>query len=85
MVETTPVVILSSMDHLDDAVELALTSHAPRRLVVFDYHPQVDDHREALESATTRLADLKVDVTTLQDVVEGGSRHSAPSGGDPHG
>ncbi|KQY04077.1 oxidoreductase [Mycobacterium sp. Root135] len=77
MVETTPVVILSSMDHLDDAVELALTAHAPQRLVVFDYHPQVDDHREALESAATRLADLKVDVTTLQDVVEGGARHSA--------
>jgi len=77
MVETTPVVILSSMDHLDDAVELALTAHAPQRLVVFDYHPQVDDHREALESAVTRLADLKVDVTTLQDVVEGGARHSA--------
>ena len=28
---------------------------------------------EALESAATRRADLKVDVTTLQDVVDGGA------------
>ena len=51
LVETEPVAILSSVDHLEDAVELALTAYTPKRLVVFDYHPQVDDHREALESA----------------------------------
>jgi len=37
LVETEPVAILSSVDHLADAVELALTAHAPQRLVVFDY------------------------------------------------
>ena len=57
LVETEPVAILSSVDHLRDAVELALTAYTPKRLVVFDYHPQVDDHREALESAAARLAD----------------------------
>src|SRR5689334_6640099 len=57
LVETTPVVILSSVDHLDDAVELASTAHAPQRLVVFDYHPEVDDHRDALQSAAERLAE----------------------------
>ena len=51
LLETEPVAILSSVDHLADAVELALTAHAPKRLVVFDYHPQIDDHREAFESA----------------------------------
>ncbi|MEU0497242.1 carboxylic acid reductase [Mycobacterium sp. NPDC006124] len=76
LVETTPVAILSSVDHLDDAVELALTAHAPQRLVVFDYHPQVDDHRDALQSAAERLAELKVEVSSLQDVIDGGARHS---------
>jgi fatty acid CoA ligase FadD9 len=69
LVETEPVAILSSVDHLDDAVELALTAHTPDRLVVFDYHPQVDDHREALQSAAARLADLHVTVETLDEVI----------------
>lgn len=38
LVESEPVEILSSIDHLQDAVELALTAYAPKRLVVFDYH-----------------------------------------------
>src|SRR4029079_15230423 len=39
---TEPVVIASSIDFLDDAVELMLTGHLPERLVVFDYHGDVD-------------------------------------------
>ena len=31
--------------------------HAPSQLVVFDYHPEVDDQREAFEAARARLAD----------------------------
>jgi fatty acid CoA ligase FadD9 len=69
LLETEPVAILSSIDHLEDAVELALTAHAPKRLVVFDYYPQVDDHREAFESAAARLADLHVSVEGLDDVI----------------
>ena len=42
---------LSSIDDLGDAVELVLTGHAPARLVVFDYHPEVDDQREAFDAA----------------------------------
>ncbi|MCW2517185.1 MAG: fadD9 2 [Mycobacterium sp.] len=76
LVETEPVAILSSVDHLPDAVELALTAHAPQRLVVFDYHPQVDDQREAFESATARLSDLNVSVEALDDVIKQGARHS---------
>jgi fatty acid CoA ligase FadD9 len=75
LLETEPVAILSSVDHLTDAVELALTAHAPKRLVVFDYHPQVDDHREAFESAVTRLADLHVTVEALDDVIAAGAQH----------
>ena len=76
LVETEPVAILSSVDHLEDAVELALTAYTPKRLVVFDYHPQVDDHREALESAAARLADRRVTVEALDDVINRPLQHS---------
>jgi fatty acid CoA ligase FadD9 len=76
LVETEPVAILSSVDHLEDAVELALTAYTPNRLVVFDYHPQVDDHREALESAAARLADRHVPVEALDDVLEQAAAHT---------
>src|SRR6185437_2872132 len=38
LVETEPVAFLASVDHLQDAVELALTAHMPKRFVVFDCH-----------------------------------------------
>lgn len=72
VVETGPTVIASSVDRLDDAVELVLTAHAPVRLVVFDFHFEVDDQREALESARSRLehAGSPVVVETLADVLQ---------------
>ena len=64
------------MNHLPDAVELILTSgHQPAKLVVFDYHPEVDDEREAVESARARLAqDSKaaVSVEPLAELLERG-------------
>jgi fatty acid CoA ligase FadD9 len=74
LIETEPVAILSSVDHLEDAVGLALTAYTPKRLVVFDYHPQIDDHREAIESAAARLSDLHVNVETLDDVIKQGAK-----------
>jgi fatty acid CoA ligase FadD9 len=71
--ETEPVAIASSIDFLDDAVELMLTGHLPERLVVFDYHAEVDDHREALEAATARLAETPVVVETLAEVLARGT------------
>ena len=76
LLETEPVAILSSVDHLADAVELAVTAHAPKRLVVFDYHPEIDDHREAFESASARLADQQVSVEVLDDVIKQGAQHT---------
>jgi fatty acid CoA ligase FadD9 len=76
LVETEPVAILSSVDHLADAVELALTAHTPQRLVVFDYHPQIDDHREAFEDATARLNEKAVPVEALDDVIAKGAKHT---------
>ena len=76
LLETEPVAILSSVDHLDDAVELALTAYTPKRLVVFDYHPQIDDHREAFISAAARLTDLHIGIETLDDVIKQGAERT---------
>ena len=76
LVETEPVAILSSVDHLEDAVELSLTAYTPKRLVVFDYRPQVDQQREAVESATARLAGRGVPVEALDDLINSAPAHS---------
>jgi len=70
--ETEPGVLAASVDYLSDAVELVRSGHLPARLVVFDYRPQVDDHREALDAARAGLADTAVVVETLGDVLERG-------------
>src|SRR6478672_11600027 len=70
--ETEPVAVAASIDFLDDAVELMLTGHLPERLVVFDYHGEVDDHRDALAAATARLVETPVVVETLADVLARG-------------
>ncbi|MDT5409448.1 MAG: fatty acid CoA ligase FadD9, partial [Mycobacterium sp.] len=79
--ETEPAVIASSVDYLADAVELVLTGHAPARLVAFDYHPEVDEQREALEAAKARLvqAGSPIVVETLAEVLaRGKARPAAP-------
>ena len=56
--ETEPTVIATSVNQLPDAVELILTGHTAAKvlkLVVFDYHPEVDDEREAVESARAAI------------------------------
>jgi fatty acid CoA ligase FadD9 len=72
--ETEPSVLATSIDHLGDAVELVLTGHAPKRLIVFDYHPQADAQREAFDAAKARLADAgsPVIAETLTDVLDRG-------------
>ena len=70
--ETEPTVIAASIDFLTDAVELMLAGSAPSRLVVFDFRPQVDDHRDALEAARARLP-RGVTVETLAEVMARGS------------
>jgi fatty acid CoA ligase FadD9 len=88
--ETEPVLMASSVDQLADAVELVLTGPAPKRLVVFDYRPEVDDQREAVEAARTRLtqAGSPVVVETLAEVLDRGNKLpaapvSAPDEDDP--
>ncbi|APE15386.1 carboxylic acid reductase [Mycolicibacterium pallens] len=69
--ETEPVVIASSIDYLDDAVELVLAGPAPKRLVVFDFRPEVDDQRDTLAAAKARLDG--VEVVTLADEIDRGT------------
>ncbi|MEB3983114.1 carboxylic acid reductase [Mycobacterium sp. 663a-19] len=71
--ETEPGVIAASVHQLPDAVDLIAAGHSPARLVVFDFHPEVDDHRDAVAAARTRLADTGVPVETLDDVVARGN------------
>jgi fatty acid CoA ligase FadD9 len=77
--ETEPAVIASSIDYVDDAVELTLAAERrPARLIVFDFLPEVDDQREALAAATARLQDTGVVVQTLADVLTRGRGLDAP-------
>jgi fatty acid CoA ligase FadD9 len=89
--ETEPAVIASSIDFVDDAVELILAGEqersdsgdvsadpAPARLIVFDFAHEVDDQREALEAAKVRLQHSGVVVETLTDVLARGRELTAP-------
>ncbi|BBZ44763.1 carboxylic acid reductase [Mycobacterium parmense] len=80
--ETEPAVIAASVDQLPDAVELIRTGPAPTTLIVFDYHPEVDEQREAVETAQARLEGTGVGLETLADVLERGrSLPAAPPSG----
>ena len=57
--ETEPVVIAAAVDYLPAAIELALHGGSTARVVVFDYHAEVDDHRESLAAARAQLADAR--------------------------
>jgi fatty acid CoA ligase FadD9 len=72
--EVEPRVLAVSAEYLDLAVESALDSTSLRHLVVFDYQPGVDDHREGLDRARQRLqaAGLPVVIHTLGEVVARG-------------
>jgi fatty acid CoA ligase FadD9 len=72
--EIEPRVLAAGAKYLDLAVDASLGSKSLKRLVVFDYQPQDDDHREALESARAKLAaaGLAVSVETLDELLERG-------------
>jgi len=82
VLETEPTVFAAGIDYLSDGVDVILAAteagHTPRRLVVFDYRSQIDDNREALQSARERLADLALTIETLDEVLERGAKLPAP-------
>src|SRR5580693_281890 len=77
VIETEPTVFAASVDYLSDAVDVILSAaeagHTPARLVVFDYRTEVDDHREALQTAHERLAELALTIETLNEVRDRGA------------
>ncbi|AGZ53396.1 carboxylic acid reductase [Mycobacterium kansasii] len=81
--ETEPTMMAASVNQLSDAVDVLLSGHLPAKLVVFDYHPEVDDQREALDTARERLADTAVVVQTLKDVLDHGATLAAGSVAEP--
>jgi fatty acid CoA ligase FadD9 len=78
VIETEPTVFASSIDYLADGVDVILAAaedgHTPGRLVVFDYRSDIDDNREALQSARERLTDLGLTIETLDDVRDRGAK-----------
>ncbi|GAA5049695.1 carboxylic acid reductase [Nocardia callitridis] len=60
LAETEPRVLAATPELLDTVVECVLAGTAPEVVTVFDFHPEVDDEREALESAKVRLAEAGV-------------------------
>ncbi|MFF1905327.1 carboxylic acid reductase [Kitasatospora sp. NPDC058218] len=73
--ETEPFVVAASIERLHVAVDLLLANSSARRLVVFDYHPEVSDQFEKFTAARERLeqAGRDVVVDTLTEVVGRGS------------
>ena len=57
--ETEPTAIAASVDYLADAVELVLAGPQPARLIVFDYRSRIDEHRDAVAAARSRLAEAE--------------------------
>ncbi|QLL09448.1 carboxylic acid reductase [Mycobacterium vicinigordonae] len=70
--ETEPSMMAASINQLADAVALISTGFAPAKLVVFDYHPEVEDQREAVESAAAALADTGVVVEAFAELIQRG-------------
>ncbi|KKC26785.1 hypothetical protein WP12_06715 [Sphingomonas sp. SRS2] len=74
--EVQPRWLAASVDSLDSVVELVLAGVRPVGILLFDYHPEADDEREALERAKTILAESGHDglIVTLSDAIEQGGR-----------
>lgn len=72
--EVEPSILAAGVGYLDLAVEAASGSSSLRRLVVFDYQPEVDEQREALQraQATLAAAGAAVTIETLDEIIERG-------------
>ncbi|WP_433556101.1 carboxylic acid reductase [Pseudonocardia xinjiangensis] len=78
--ETEARLLAVNVENLETAVKIATDNASIRRLVVFDYHPEVDGEREQVEAARTRLADTGNDLAfvSVTDVLDRG-RSSPPA------
>jgi len=73
--EAEPSVLAASVEHLDTAVDAVIGGTSIQRLIVFDYHPDIGDQRDAFESAGRRLAKAgrPVGVESLAEVIDRGA------------
>lgn len=78
--ETEPLILATSIDYVDNAVDAVLAGITPPRLVVFDYDERDDDQRDALAAAGARLAQegRAVVIDTLGDVIVRGRSFVEP-------
>ena len=82
--ETAPRVLVAGIGVLDKAVELVLAGSSKPRLVVFDYHPEVDEEREKFEAARERLASAGLTaIDSLTAVTERGRTLTPPAARRP--
>ncbi|WP_336082642.1 carboxylic acid reductase [Nocardia sp. SSK8] len=74
LAETEPRLFAVDTAHLGVAVDAVLAGATPRTLLVFDHHPDDDDHRDALTAARDRLrsAGSPITVRTLAETVDRG-------------
>jgi fatty acid CoA ligase FadD9 len=72
--EVEPRVLAVGAAYLDVAIESVLDSASLRHVIVFDYDPRIDDHRENLERSHRRLAEagMPVLLDTLDEVIQRG-------------
>jgi fatty acid CoA ligase FadD9 len=72
--EIEPRVIATGAGYLDLAVDAALGSTSVQRLVLFDYQPEVDDHRESVQRARAKLAEagMAVTIETFDELLDRG-------------
>ncbi|GAA4994390.1 AMP-binding protein [Actinopolymorpha pittospori] len=70
--EAGPRLIASSTELLHNVVDLAVGSATVRRVLVFDHHPEVDDHRERLDAARLTISESgrDIELVTLAEVLE---------------
>ncbi|MFJ2402520.1 carboxylic acid reductase [Streptomyces xanthochromogenes] len=73
--ETQSRLVAASVERLDAAVGLAVESPSVERILVFDFHAEVSDHVDALESARGRLDDAgrAVRVDALPELLRHGA------------
>ncbi|MFJ2863072.1 carboxylic acid reductase [Kitasatospora sp. NPDC087314] len=82
--ETEPRLLAADIGSIGAAVDTVLASDSIERLVVFDYDPRVDDHRDALRHAVDKLGG-RASVASLPEELDRGGRLPAvpPCDGDP--
>ena len=79
--EVEPRWLATSLECLDTAVDLVLDGHRPVGVLVFDYHPEVDDERESFERARQKLATAGLSdllITLAEAITRGRALPPAP-------